>query len=184
MDEIIERFRGPYEELPVPGNGGDPNIMTIVEDMLDVDLQRYDGLVGIPMPPLQHPLLNEDDTSSTLVHPSNSRPHTPSADLDSNSGLSSVSNWSGTTLVDSGELSADGESLSLDDDYIPSESGDSNTEPLMECQYQPTRSFFRSRHACMKDGEGVVRRVETELDFKEANHDDLMDGLELRAHLG
>jgi acyl-CoA synthetase (AMP-forming)/AMP-acid ligase II len=31
----------------------------------------------------------------------------------------------------------------------------------------------------MEDGEGVIRRVETELDFREANHDDLMYGLEL-----
>jgi hypothetical protein len=31
----------------------------------------------------------------------------------------------------------------------------------------------------MEDGEGVIRRVETELDFREANHDGLMYGLEL-----
>jgi hypothetical protein len=132
MDEIIERFRGSYEELQVPENGGDPDIRTIVEDVPDIDVQRYDGLVGIPMPPLQHTRPNEDDISSMFVYPSNSRPRTPSTDLDPNSGSSSVSSWSGTTLVDSGEPRADGESLSLSDDYIPSESGDSNTEPLIE----------------------------------------------------
>jgi hypothetical protein len=107
MDEIMEQFRGSYEALPVPENGVDADIMTIVEDMPDVDVQRYDRFVGIPMPPLQHPQHNGDDTSSTFVHPSSSRPHTPSVDLDPNSGSSSVSNWSGTTLVDSGQPSTD-----------------------------------------------------------------------------
>lgn len=166
--EILEQFPVAYQPTGVSQNRDDARSTVTANDSASMVARQSDRLIKVPMPPIPGPLFHNDDTSSTFVHPSTSRPRTPSIDLHPNSGASSVENWSSITLVDSGEPSLNGETS------FGNEESDSDASPLVGRYYQPARFLFGSRYGLTEDGEGVVRMLETELDFREADHDDLM----------